>query len=439
MGKRFKGGEMFLNDMDTRSEYKKYGRVVMHIDVNSAFLSWQAAFNLQKGDSLDLRKVPSVVGGSKEDRRGIVLAKSTPAKKFDIQTGEVLWSARAKCPGLIVVPPDYELYVKSSNALYDMAQTFSPRVQRFSVDEVFLDYTGMEDHFGDPVTAAHFFKNKIKEELGFTVNVGVSSNKLLAKMAGELKKPDMVHTLWPHEIEEKMWPLPVEELFMVGRRTAPKLKGMCIYTIGDLAKADIVRLTRKLKSFGYMLSAYARGLEDGPVHTGRYIEMKGMGNSTTMKFDVTEGEAACKMLLSLTETVCMRLRSTESCCSVMSVEFRSSDLSWYSHQRKISPPTNLTNEIFEVIKQLFYEGWKGEPLRHLGVRVSGLSCDDFIQFTIFDYSFKEKRMALDSAIDGIRGKYGKMAIMRGVFLDGVFAAMSGGSGAEDGPVMSSQL
>lgn len=428
-----------IETFEPDNEYKKYGRVIMHIDVNSAFLSWQAAYNLQKGDKLDLREVPSVVGGSQADRRGIVLAKSGPAKKFDIQTGEVLWSARSKCPGLIVVPPEYDIYMKSSNALYEIVQSFSPKVQRFSIDEMFLDYTGMEDHFGHPVIAANYFKNKIKEELGFTVNVGVGSNKLLAKMAGELKKPDLVHTIWPYEIEEKMWPLPVEELFMVGRRTAPKLRSMCIYTIGDLAKADIERLVRKFKSFGYVLSAYARGLDDGPVHTGRHIEIKGMGNSTTMKFDVIDGEVACKMLLSLTETVCMRLRSTESCCSVISVEFRSADLKFYSHQRKVSPPTNLTNDIFETIRELFYEGWKGEPLRHLGVRVSGLTCDDFIQYTIFDYGFKEKKMALDSAIDCIRGRYGNRAIMRGVFLDGVFAPMSGGAGAETYPVMSNQL
>ena len=220
-GEKMPVDENYLND-----EYKNYGRVIMHIDVNSAFLSWQAAYNLQKGESLDLREVPSVVGGSQADRRGIVLAKSTPAKKFGIQTGEVLWSARSKCPGLIVVPPEYDLYMRSSTALYELVQTFSPRVQRFSVDEMFLDYTGMEPHFGHPVEAAWFFKEKIKKDLGFTVNVGVSSNKLLSKMAGELKKPDMVHTLWPDEIEKKMWPLTVDELFMVGRRTAPKLRTM---------------------------------------------------------------------------------------------------------------------------------------------------------------------------------------------------------------------
>jgi len=421
-----------------KDEYKRFGRVIMHIDVNSAFLSWQAAYNMQKGDTIDLREVASVVGGSQADRRGIVLAKSMLAKKHGIITGEVLWSARSKCPDLIVVPPNYDLYMKSSNALYELMQDFSPRIQRFSIDEMFLDYTGMEPHFGNPIEAADKIRERVKSELGFSVNVGVSSNKLLAKMAGDLKKPDMTHTIWPDELE-KMWVLPVEDLFMVGRRTAPKLKAMCIYTVGDLAKADPQRLYKRLKSFGYLISAYARGLDDTPVHSGKYIEVKGMGNSTTMKFDVKDGETACKMLLSLTETVTMRLRAAESCGSVISVEFRGSDLGFYGHQRKISPPTNVTNEVFEVVKQLFYEGWNGAPLRHLGVRVSGLSCDDFVQFTLFDYKYKEKKLALDGAIDCIRGRYGNRAVMRGVFLDGVFAPMSGGAGAESYPIMSSLL
>lgn len=414
-------------------------RVIMHIDVNSAFLSWQAVYDLQRGEKRDLREIPSVVGGSQSDRRGIVLAKSTPAKKYGIQTGEVLWSAHSKCPNLVVVPPNYDLYMTASNALYDLVQEFSPRVQRFSVDEMFIDYTGLEEHFGDPVRGANYFREKIKKELGFTVNIGVSTNKLLAKMAGDLEKPNKVHTIWPDEVETKLWPLPVEDLFMVGRRTAPKLNNMGIYTIGDLAKADIRRLFRKLKSYAYLLSAYANGMDDTPVYIGRYIEVKGMGNGTTMKFDVKEEEIAFKMLLSLTESVCMRLRGASACCSVISVELRSSNLDSYSHQKKVSPPTNVTNEIYEVVKHLFHEGWKGEPLRHLGVRVSGLSCDDYIQFTLFDYMNKEEKMALDQAIDRIRVRYGNRAIMRGVFLDGMFAPMSGGAGAEAYPVMSSQL
>ncbi|MFA7572768.1 MAG: hypothetical protein WCY24_03535, partial [Lutispora sp.] len=213
-------------------------RIIMHVDANSAYLSWQAAYDLQRGAAIDLRDIPSVVGGSQKDRRGIVLAKSIPAKAFGIQTGEVIWQARQKCPGLVVIPPNYELYMKASNALYSLIKDYSPKIQRFSVDEMFLDYTGMGAFFGEPVEAAHKIKDRVKEELGFTVNIGIGENKLTAKIAGDLKKPNMVHTLYDYEIPSKMWILPVEDLFMVGRKTKKKLKEININTIGDLANTD---------------------------------------------------------------------------------------------------------------------------------------------------------------------------------------------------------
>ncbi|MDF2593046.1 MAG: nucleotidyltransferase/DNA polymerase involved in repair [Clostridia bacterium] len=266
----------------------KYPRIIMHIDVNSAFLSWQAVYNLQKGDAVDLREIPSVVGGSREARNGIVLAKSTPAKAYGIQTGEVLWQARQKCPNLVSVPPNYELYMKCSNALYELVKEYSPKIQRFSIDEVFLDYTGMEKHFGEPVEAAHMIKDRIKHELGFTVNVGIGCNKLTAKVAGDLKKPDMVHTIYPHEIPQKMWTLPVEDLFMVGRQTKKKLYLLNIHTIGQLANTDCKLLNYKLKSFGTVIWCYANGIDESPVQSGYFLQMKGIGNSTTIRFDVTD-------------------------------------------------------------------------------------------------------------------------------------------------------
>lgn len=414
-------------------------RTIMHIDVNSAFLSWQAVYNLQKGDTLDLREIPSVVGGSQADRRGIVLAKSIPAKKFGITTGEVLWQARQKCPGLVVVPPDYNLYMKCSNMLYETLKEYSPGLQRFSIDELFLDYTGMEPHFGDSVSAAHMIKERVKKELGFTVNIGIGANKLTAKVAGDFKKPDMVHTLFPDEIERKMWPLPVGDLFMVGRQTRKKLSEMNITTIGDLARADRRFLRDRLKSFGNLIWCYANGIDESPVHPGYYLQMKGIGNSTTIKFDVTERQIAHKVLLSLTESVSLRLRAARACCRVVSVGIRTGELNFYSHQRKLMAHTNITMDIFETVRELFNECWGGEKIRHLGVRVTDLCSDEFMQASIFDEQYKYKKQALDNAMDIIRGRYGNNSVMRAIFADGEFAPMSGGSGVEDYPVMSSIL
>lgn len=414
-------------------------RIIMHVDANSAYLSWQAAYDLQRGAAIDLRDIPSVVGGSQKDRRGIVLAKSIPAKAFGIQTGEVIWQARQKCPGLVVIPPNYELYMKASNALYSLIKDYSPKIQRFSVDEMFLDYTGMGAFFGEPVEAAHKIKDRVKEELGFTVNIGIGENKLTAKIAGDLKKPNMVHTLYDYEIPSKMWILPVEDLFMVGRKTKKKLKEININTIGDLANTDTKFLQNRLKSFGLLLWRYANGIEDSAVSGNTLMNIKSIGNSTTIKFDVEDKKTAHKVLFSLTESVAMRLRGAKACCSIVSVEVRTSQLNFYSHQRKLFTPTCITSEIFAMAAELFEECWGGEKIRHLGVRVSGLYGDDFVQSSLFDDRNREKREALDSAIDSIRCKYGKSSIMRAVLADYEFLPVSGGVGEDDYAMMSSIL
>ena len=414
-------------------------KVIMHIDVNSAFLSWQAVYNIQRGEKVDLREIPSAVGGNQADRHGIILAKSIPAKKYGVETGEVIWQAKQKCPGLIIVPPNYYLYMKCSNTLYHLMTGYSPILQRFSVDEMFLDYTGLEPHFGDPVTAAHLIKDHIHRELGFTVNIGISCNKLLAKIAGDFKKPDMVHTLWPEEIPQKMWPLPVGDLFMVGRQTRKKLLALNITTIGELANADKKLLQMKLKSHGNLIWCYANGFDEALVHSGYFLQMKGIGNSTTIRFDVTDYETAYKILLSLTESVAFRLRAARSCCRVITVEIKTDRLNSYTHQRRLHNATNITGEIYSNVVLLFNEAWKGERIRHLGVRVTDLCCDEYMQASIFDEKNAAKKQALDTAIDIIRGKYGNTSVMRAIFADYEFSPMTGGPGAEDYPVMSSIL
>jgi DNA polymerase-4 len=418
----------------------KVSRYIFHIDCNSAFLSFQAAYNLSMGHKLDLRKVPAVVGGSQADRRGIVLAKSIPCKDYGIKTGEPLTQARDKCPGLIIVPPNYSLYIKCHKALMDILREYSPLVQAFSIDEAFLDYTGMERHFGPCLRGATLIKDRIREELGFTVNIGISTNKLLAKMASDFTKPDKVHTLFPQEIPTKLWPLPVERLFMVGRATKAKLHKLGILTIGDLANYDSELLGWKLKSHGRLIHDYANGIENTPVLPNDNIQMKGLGNSTTIKFDVDNKKDAHKVLLALVETVATRLRNEGYGCSVVSVSIKTHEFLHYSHQRKLATPINNTNELYRIVTELFDEAWRGEPIRHLGVHVSDLYPQEFIQYTLFD---DIKTMAvsssLDKAVDFIRKKYGGNSIFRAAYLHSDMPSMAGGLGIEDYPVMGSIL
>ncbi len=393
------------------------GRIIFHIDVNSAFLSWTAADRLEKGETVDLRTIPSIVGGDSNSRRGIVLAKSTPAKKYGITTGEPIGMALQKCPSLICVPPDFSLYSHCSKKMFDLLSDYSDRVEQFSIDEGFLDYTGMERLLGPPLETAEKIRQRIRNELGFTVNIGVSSNKILAKMAGELEKPDKLITLFPEEIEEKLWPLPVEELFMVGRRTAPRLKKMGIHTIGDLANYPLPLLEKEFKSFGKMLHAYANGIDDSPViPEAKAEETKSIGNSTTTSLDVEDKETAYKILLALSETVSMRLRGHKMCAQEIAVTFKSSDFKVYSHQKQLLNAVDCTNAVYETAKEIFDEAWKKEPLRLLGVRAGKLCTEDCVQLSILEEDWSKQKKA-DAAMDLLRIKYGKNTVRRSTFAE----------------------
>lgn len=418
---------------------KNKNRIIFHIDVNSAYLSWSSVYRLQQGEELDLRTVPSVVGGDPVSRHGIVLAKSIPAKKYNIQTGETLFSAMKKCPNLVVVPPCYDLYMKSSNAMVELLREYTPAIQRYSVDECFLDFTDMSLLYGDYMEVAMEIKERIKRELGFTVNIGISNNKLLAKVASDLKKPDKIHTLFPNEIEEKMWPLPVEDLFMVGRGTLPKLHKLNIYTIGDLARHDPAVLKSILKSHGLLIWNFANGIEDSAVRKSNFIDMKGLGNSTTISFDVVDRQTAHMVLLSLCETVGMRLRNSGNCCRLVSISIKTSSFFTYSHQKKLLYAVDTTRSIAETAYGLFDELWRGDPLRHLGVSVSELCTNEFYQVSLFEDKGTEKNRRLDRAMDSIRIKHGSDSVVRSVFLNSGLKPMMGGVGDGDYPVMSSIL
>ena len=392
-------------------------RIIFHIDVNSAFLSWTAVERLNKGEPIDLREIPSIVGGDSETRHGIVLAKSTSAKKYGIVTGEPIAMALRKCPELVCVPPDFPLYARNSRRMFEILSDYSDRIEQFSIDEGFLEYSGMEKLLGPPLETAEMIRQRIKKELGFTVNIGVSCNKILAKMAGELEKPDKLITLFPEEIEEKLWPLPVEDLFMVGRRTSPRLREMGIRTIGELANFPLPLLEKKFKSFGRMLHAYANGIDDSPVvPESEATELKSIGNSTTTSFDVEDRETAYKILLALSETVSMRLRGHKLCAQEIAVTLKSSDFKVYSHQKQLVNAVDCTNAVYETAKEIFDEVWKKEPLRLLGVRAGKLCAEDCVQLSFLEEDWSKQKKA-DAAMDAIRLKYGKNTVRRSTFAD----------------------
>lgn len=394
-------------------------RVYFHIDVNSAFLSWEAVDRLKKGDesTVDIRNIPSAIGGDVAKRHGIVLAKSIPAKKYGIVTGESISEALKKCPSLFIAPPNHKLYQKYSEAFIKILEDYSPDIEQFSVDEAFIDVTGTRRLFGEPVALAHTIKDRIRDELGFTVNIGISDVKLLAKMASDFKKPDMIHTLYFEEIEQKMWPLPVEDLFYVGKSTKDKLYTMGIRTIGELANTDKKILVANLKSHGELIWNIANGIDISNLHS-KTDKNKGYGNSTTVAVDITESESARIVLLSLCETVAKRLRADKVKGELITVTIKDNNFQSYSHQKQIDYATNSTSDIFEYAMEIFNEMWEGTPIRLLGVSAGKLQTpDQAVQLSLFDDDIHIKREACDVAIDKIREKFGKDAIKRATYLD----------------------
>lgn len=393
-------------------------RVIFHIDVNSAYLSWEAVSRLnQNPEAVDIRTIPCAVGGDREKRRGVILAKSMSAKKYGVRTGESIMEALKKCPELELVKANHKLYSEYSKKFVGMLREYTPDVEQFSIDEMFMDMTGTRMLWGEPLMAAHLIKDRIRDELGFTVNVGISSNKILAKMASDFEKPDKVHTLFPDEIGDKMWPLPIRELFSVGRSTADKLQKMGICTIGDLAKMNPSVLEKHLKKHGRTIWEYANGM-DVSIVASEPSGNKGYGNSTTLPEDVTEAAEAKKILLLLAESVSKRLRKDFKKAEVISVGIKDCYFHYASHQTVLSNATDITVEIHRAACQLFDELWDGTPIRLLSVQTSRLTEGETMrQLSLFDDGSYEKNERLDAAVDAIREKFGDTAIKRAVFME----------------------
>lgn len=386
-------------------------RQILHVDVNNAFLSWTAVEMLKSGEKIDIRTIPAVIGGNEEMRSGIVLAKSMKAKECGIVTGETLYQARKKCPSIKVYQGEYSKYREYSEQLYKMLLEYTDKIERFSIDECFLDMT---NYLAGAmlIEKAKEINRRVREELGFTVNVGVANNKLLAKMASDFTKPDKIHTLYKEEIEKKMWILPVGELFMLGRKTVPKLYNMRIKTIGDLAKTDVKILIKKFGKHGQMMWEYANGIDNSEVH---YIKEKpkGIGNSTTLPIDISNIEKLKEVLLALTEQVAYRLRKNDMLANVVNVQLRTKDFQNFSHQQKLDIATSNTKDIYNKAKKLLEEMYKsGMEIRLVGMRVDNLVDKEEQQLSFFDKEEDKKQQQIDKAIDNIKQKYGYKAITR---------------------------
>ena len=386
-------------------------REILHVDVNNAFLSWTAVERLKNGETLDIRTIPAIIGGDEAQRKGIVLAKSNIAKQFGIQTGEPIFFARKKCPNIQIFQSDFNVYRKYSNALYNLLLEYTDKIERYSIDECFLDLTGYIPKPRKLIDIAYEISKRAREELGFTVNIGVAPNKLLAKMASDFEKPNKVHTLYQEEIETKMWKLPVAELFMVGRRSLPKLQKMGIKTIGDLAKSDEKLLIKNFGKYGKMIWEYSNGIDNEEVNYIRE-KPKNIGNSITLPYDYNDIEKIEEVLLALVEQVSYRLRNQEMFANVVNVQIKTNEFKVFSHQRKLDFATDSTKIIGKEAKKLLIEIYNNTPIRLIGVSVSGLVEKEERQISLFENVENEKQKKIDSVLDNIKEKYGYEAITR---------------------------
>lgn len=405
----------FFIDKHKQIFYNKRGdsmeKQILHVDVNNAFLSWTAIDMLSKGSSIDIREIPAIIGGDEAKRSGIVLAKSMKAKECGIKTAETIYQARIKCPNLKIYPSNFKIYRKYSDDLYQLLLQYTDKIERFSIDECFLDMTQylMKDTL---LNKAKEISRRIKEELGFTVNIGVANNKLLAKMASDFTKPDKIHTLYKEEIPQKMWKLPVSELFMLGKKTVPKLYNLQIRTIGELAKADKKILENKFGKHGIMIWEYANGIDESEVKYQKE-KPKGIGNSITLPENISELKKLEEILLALTEQVTYRLRKYQLLANTVNVQLRTKNFEDTSHQGKLIATTDTTKEIYEKAKALLKQMYKkGMEIRLIGVRVEGLTDKEEQQISFFEDKENEKQKRIDKVVDELKQKYGYNKITR---------------------------
>ena len=397
-------------------------RVILHVDANSFYASVEVLYRPE------LRGKPVSVCGDPEARHGIVLASTPPAKKRGVKTGMAIWQARQCCPGLICIPPHYDLYLHFSRMIRAIEEEYTDRVEAFGLDENWLDVSQPGRSFADGVPIAEEIRRRVREELGITVSVGVSFNKVLAKLGSDMKKPDAVTVLDRESWRERVWPLPVSDLLYVGPHTLRKLLPLGIRTIGDLAAAPDTVLTGRFGKNGLMLKVFACGLDHSPVRPVHVEEtIKSVGNSATAPHDVTTPEDARCVLYLLAESVGARLREAGFRCTVVSLAARTTSLAFSSHQACLPRPTNITAEIGACACRLFEERYAAAlPLRSLGISCGGLVPEDApLQTDLAGEGRRERRETLDASLDGLRRRFGHQVVQRGIVLsDTAFAAVN---------------
>lgn len=381
-------------------------RIIMHIDVNNAFLSWTAIELLNNGCKYDIRNSYAVIGGDPKARKGIVLAKSNSAKKQGIVTAETLYSAKKKCPVLRVYPPNYKFYQEMSHKLFELLYKYTPDIEVASVDECYLDYTNVKHLYGSPLEFARKVQKEIYDTLGFTVNVGIANNKLCAKMASDFEKPYKIHTLFEYEVKDKMWPLKVGELFGVGKKSVPKLESLKIFTIGDLANSDLEKLNKYFKNQSQYLIDIANGIDNSPVISVP-PEPKGIGNEITLPKDITNKDEIFKSLAVLAEQVSLRLKKQSKYALTVTIILKDNLFKRSTHQKKLVNAIRNGEDILKIAKELYEEMKYDKPVRLIGIRLNNLVDTVTHQVSIFDDVKKiEKDNELEETIDKLKEKYG---------------------------------
>ena len=392
-------------------------RLIMHIDVNNAFLSWTAIYLLERGYKEDIRNTYAIIGGDEKRRAGIVLAKSTPAKKKGIKTAETIYEAKRKCSNLKIFPPNYDFYKQKSKELFSLLSNYTPDIEIASIDECYLDYTKVQKLYGDPIKFAEKIQKEINNKLGFTVNIGIAENKLCAKMASDFSKPNKIHTLYQYEIKEKMFPLPIEDLFGVGKQTAEKLKFLGIKTIEDLALQQEYNLKKIFKNQAKHLIEIANGKDEDEVDSARQSP-KGISNEITLSEDVTNKKDLCKKLSILSEMVSKRIRRENKYTKVVCVILKDNHFRRYSHQKKLKNPINTYEDIYKYSKQILEEFYQNEPIRLIGIRLDDLTEIKNIQTSLFEKtSDLDKGEKLEQIMDEINNKYGKEVLKRASHIE----------------------
>lgn len=390
-------------------------RIIIHIDCNNAFLSWTAVNMLHNGYKIDIRNRYAVIAGDEATRHGVVLAKSNLCKKVGVKTAETLYTARRKCPYLDVYPPQFKIYKKYSDIMYSYLCNYTDKIERYSIDECFLDYTDSYKKYGDPVRLAYKIKNDIRDNFGFTVNVGIGNNKLLAKMASDFEKPDKVHTLFLSEIKEKMWPLNVDELFMIGKASSKKLHDLGINTIGELAKTDIDYLTRHFKSMGKMMWEYANGIDDSAIESVRG-NPKSISNSVVLPYDYTNIDEIKKIIKKLSCETGRSLRNKKMYASNVSIWIKFHDFTKVSKQITLDNLINSDDDIYNnacMLLDKIYNPDGDKKVRSVCVGVSNLTDKLKVQLSLLDNNsnnIKEVNDELKQTLLDIKKKYGDKSI-----------------------------